>query len=133
MIFLNSYKKNYFYKRRSLDKRNCLLCFALDHWHEKVLYMVFTRNISEVARGQVLFLRNFITKIRGLLFPSRTLKYISQEYPNYSFTYLHTSQSGLILVVSPVIQIWIHKPNVKTRKFCTLNYFRKLESTKAIL
>ena len=127
--FLYSYKKNCFYKRKSLDKRDCLLYFAVDHWHEKVLYTAFTRNISEFARGQV-FIRFLSLKIaskksRSSLSPSPTLKYISQEYCNYSFTYLHKPQSGLILVIYPVIQIWIHKPNAKIRKFCTLNSYEK--------
>ena len=103
--------------------------FALDHWHEKVIYTVFTRNISEVVRGQVFFLflslKILSKKSRSSLSPSHSFNYISQEYHNYSFAYLHKAQSDLILVTYPVIQIWIHKPNSKTRKFCTLNSYEK--------
>ena len=127
--FLYSYKKNYFYKSKSLGKRDCLLYFTLDHWHEKVIYTFFTRNISEFVSGQVFFLflslKILSQKPRRSLSPSPTLKYISQEYRNYSFTYLGISQSGLILVMYPVMQIWIHKPNAKIRKFCTLNSYEK--------
>ena len=128
MIFFNSYKKNYFYKGKYLGKRNCLLCFALDNCDEKVIYTSF-HYISEIVRGQVfhwfLSLEILSQKSRSSLSPSRTFKYISQEYPNYSFTCLHKAQSRLILIIYPVVQIWIHKPNAKIRKFCTSNSFQK--------
>ena len=126
MIFFNSCKKNYFYKGKYLGKRNCLLCFALDNCDEKVIYTSF-HHISEIVRGQVFYsflsLEILSQKSRSSLSPSRTFKYISQEYHDYSFTYLHTArpyhiknESGLILVIHPVMQILVHKTNAKIRK-----------------
>ena len=70
MIFSTLTKRTIFYKRKSVDKRDCLLYFVLDDWHENVLYTVFTRNFSEVVRGQVFFIfvvENSITKIKKLI------------------------------------------------------------------
>ena len=117
-------------KRKSLDKRDCLLYFASDHQDEKVI--VFNRNTSEVVRDQVflLFFLFFTLEIlsqksRSSLSPSCTLKYILQENHSYGLNYLHTRQSGLILVTYPFKQISIHKPNAKIIKFCTLNSYEK--------
>ena len=136
MIFFNSYKKNYFYKGKYLGKRNCLLCFALDNCDEKVIYTSF-HYISEIVRGQVfhwfLSLEILSQKSRSSLSPSRTFKYISQEYHGYSFTYLHTARqyhiktkSGLILVMYPVMQILVHKTNAKIRKILHMKLLWKV-------
>ena len=41
------------YKNQSLEKRYCLLYFALGSCNEKVLYKVFTRNILGIVRDHV--------------------------------------------------------------------------------
>ena len=95
----------------------------------KKCFTQFSPEMSQKLLGVKFFLflplKILSQKSRNSLSPSRTLKYISQEYHNYSFTYLHKAQSGLILVIYPVMQIWIHKPNAKIRKFCTLNSYEK--------
>ena len=52
-----------------------------------------------------LLLKILSQKSKSLLSPSRTLKYISQKYHNYSLSYLKTAQPGLILEIYPVMQI----------------------------
>ena len=95
----------------------------------KKCFTQFSPEISQMLLGVKFFLflplKILSQKTRNSLFPSHTLKYISQEYHNYSFTYLHKAQSALILVIYPVRQIWIHKPNAKIKQFCTLNSYEK--------
>ena len=37
------------------------------------------------------------------------------------------TDSGFILIMYPVMQIWIHKPNAKIRKFFTSKFYEKQE------
>ena len=109
-----------------MTKGTVLLYFAFDYCHEKVLSTVFTRNISGIVTGQVFlwFLSlEILSQIpRSSLSPSGTFQYLSQEYYNYSFINLDTArrnrmknESGLILIICPVVQIQIHKPNAKIK------------------
>ena len=129
-------QKELFLQGKISWQKECLLCFALDNCDEKVIYTSF-HYISEIVRGQVfhsfLSLEILSQKSRSSLSPSRTFKYISQEYHDYSFTYLHTArsyhiktESGLILVIYPVMQILVHKTNAKIRKILHMKLLRKV-------
>ena len=135
MIFYTLTKKTIFTRGKVLTKGTAYF-ILLSIISTKMCFTQFSPEISQKLLGVKFFLflslKILSQKSRNSLSPSRTLKYISQEYHNYSFTYLHKAQSGFILVIYPVMQIWIQKPSAKIRKFCTLNSYEKWESTKTI-
>ena len=47
------------YKKQSLEKRHCLLYFALGSCHEKVFYKIFTRIYQELLETTLKFTCNF--------------------------------------------------------------------------
>lgn len=129
MVFIDFYKKNCFYKRKSLDKRNCLVYIAINHCHEKKCFIQFLPEIRN-CEGPSFFLKIPSQKSRSSWFPSRTVKYISQEYHNFSFKYLHTArwycmktESGLVYSNMSIYANLNRKPNAKIRGIYTLNSY----------
>ena len=79
--------------------------FVEDYCHENVLYKPFTRNISRIVADHVKFYPKcfpfgILLQKSSSWFPSFTVKYISPECHNFSFSYLHVeSEPGLIFEI----------------------------------
>ena len=114
------------YKKQSFEKRYCLFCFGLGFcvfyncW--KVLYKVFTRNISGIVRHRVKVYISFLSlgiqsQISSSWSTTLTVKYISQKNENFKSHICISHLSRLWFLVNS----WIHEQNFKTKGSWTWN------------